>query len=180
MMEAIWLECLSILIQRGVDIEQTSFAHLLKDRSALITNFINDLKFFFSHVGVLDFNNLFKNTVYDSFIFENGQGLGLDMNVDNDWHTTSNTGLVNPYAMLKDHADFDAEVCYVTRSYLTRHGVGPLEEAVKATSYNQCVSLGIPDRGEIAPGKIADLVLVDTNLDPVMTFVNGHLAWQKN
>ena len=50
----------------------------------------------------------------------------------------------------------------------------PLEEAVKATSYNQCVSLGIPDRGEIAPGKIADIVLVDSDLNPVMTIVNGH------
>lgn len=136
MMEAIWLECLSILIQRGVDIEQTSFAHLLKDRSALITNFINDLKFFFSHAGVLNFDNLFKNTIYNSFIFENGQGLGLDMNVDNDWHTTSNTGLVNPYTMLKDHTDFNAEVCYVTRSYLTRHGVGPMENRVPKSEIN--------------------------------------------
>lgn len=49
----------------------------------------------------------------------------------------------------------------------------PLEEAVKATSYNQCVSLGIPDRGEIAPGKIADIVLVDHELTPVKTIVAG-------
>lgn len=136
MMEEIWKDCLSILVQRGVDIEQTSFAHLLKDRTALVTNFINDLKFFFAHVGMLNFDNLFNNTVYDSFIFENGQGLGLDMNVNNDWHTTSNTGLVNPYAMLNGHTDFNAEVCYVTRSYLTRHGLGPLEEAVKKDEIN--------------------------------------------
>ena len=136
MMEEIWKDCLSILVRRGVDIEQTSFAHLLKDRTTLVTNFINDLKFFFAHVGMLNFDNLFNNTVYDSFIFENGQGLGLDMNVNNDWHTTSNTGLVNPYAMLNSHTDFNAEVCYVTRSYLTRHGLGPLEEAVKKDEIN--------------------------------------------
>ena len=50
---------------------------------------------------------------------------------------------------------------------------------MKATSYNQCVSLGIPDRGEIAPGKIADIVLVDQKLNPVMTIVNGKIAWER-
>jgi len=55
----------------------------------------------------------------------------------------------------------------------------PIEEAVKATSYNQCRSLGIPDRGEIASGKIADLVLVDAALDPVLTIVSGRVKWAK-
>ena len=37
----------------------------------------------------------------------------------------------------------------------------PLCEAVKAAGYNQLRSLGIADRGEIAAGQVADLVLVD-------------------
>lgn len=49
----------------------------------------------------------------------------------------------------------------------------PLCEAVKATSWNQCVSLGIPDRGKVEPGFIADLVLLDGDLVPVMTFLGG-------
>jgi len=49
----------------------------------------------------------------------------------------------------------------------------PLEEAVKAAGYNQLRSLGIVDRGEIKPGQVADLVLVDQNLDPVVTVVEG-------
>ena len=56
----------------------------------------------------------------------------------------------------------------------------PLEEAVKATSYNQCVSLGIPDRGEIAVGKVADLVLLDQNLNPLLTVVSGKVMWEKS
>ena len=56
----------------------------------------------------------------------------------------------------------------------------PLEEAVKATSYNQCVSIGIPDRGEIATGKIADIVFVDQGLNPVMTIVNGEVVWKSD
>ena len=54
----------------------------------------------------------------------------------------------------------------------------PLEEAVKATSFNQCASLGIPDRGELAPGKIADISLLGADLGPRATIVNGRIAWR--
>ena len=53
----------------------------------------------------------------------------------------------------------------------------PLEEAVKATSYNQCASLGLAGRGELAPGKIADIVLLDGDLAPRATIVRGRVAW---
>lgn len=137
LMEEIWKDCLAILAIRGVDLEKTSFANLLKDRTVVINNFINDLKFFFNHSGMVSFSKLFNTSSFDSFVFENGQGLGLDMNVKNDWHTTSNTGIINPYSLLADENDFSAEVCYVTRSYLTRHGIGPLEEAVQKKDINE-------------------------------------------
>ena len=53
----------------------------------------------------------------------------------------------------------------------------PLEEAVKATAFNQCISLGLPDRGELAVGKIADVVLLDGDLAPRTTIVHGRVAW---
>lgn len=134
LMEEIWKDCFGILIKRGVDIEKTSFAGILKDRTYLLNNFQNDLQFFFSHVHFMDFNQVYNK--FDSIIFENGQGLGLDMNVKNDWHTTSNTGVINPYNLLASQDGFSAEVCYVTRSYLTRHGIGPLEEAVQKEEIN--------------------------------------------
>ena len=55
----------------------------------------------------------------------------------------------------------------------------PLEDVVKATGFNQLRSLGIADRGEIAVGQVADLVLVDGNLDPVMTVSGGLVKWRK-
>ena len=125
---------MAILVKRGVDIERTSFAGMLKDRTHLLNNFRIDLNFFFSKVTFMNFDGVYNK--FDSLIFENGQGLGLDMNVNNPWHTTSNTGLVNPFNMLKGKNDFSAEACYVTRSYLTRHGVGPLEEEVVKTEIN--------------------------------------------
>ena len=54
----------------------------------------------------------------------------------------------------------------------------PLEEAVKATSFNQCASLGLADRGELAVGKIADIVLLDGDLAPRATIVRGRVVWR--
>ena len=47
----------------------------------------------------------------------------------------------------------------------------PLHEAIKAAGFNQLRSLGIADRGEIAVGQVADIVLVDSSLTPRMTLV---------
>ena len=55
----------------------------------------------------------------------------------------------------------------------------PLEEAVKAAGFNQLRSLGLVDRGEIKPGQIADVVLVDQDLNPVKTIVGGRLGWAR-
>ena len=139
LMDDTWNQCLAVLIERGVDVEKLPeyrdyFTPDSWKRENLIANFKEDLDFFLAHATPMRFNKVYNN--FDSLIFENGQGLGLDMNVDNDWHTTSNTGLTNPVEMLKDKEDFSAEVCYVSRSYLTRHGVGPLEESVKKAEIN--------------------------------------------
>ena len=55
----------------------------------------------------------------------------------------------------------------------------PLEEAVKAAGFNQLRSLGIADRGEIAPGQVADLLLVEDGLVPCKTLVGGVVAWER-
>lgn len=65
---------------------------------------------------------------YNRVIFENGQGLLLDS--ENETYsphvTASRTGLTNPCEFLHNlNASLD-EVVYVTRSYVTRHGAGPL------------------------------------------------------
>ena len=84
----------------------------------------------------------------------------------------------DPKAVVSNVAGSVALYPQCFKRYVKASGL-PLEEAVKATSYNQCVSLGIPDRGEIAPGKIADLALLDANLDPQMTVVSGQIAWKR-
>lgn len=127
LMNNIWRDCLCVLRKRGVSLEETSYGKTLFDdifRDCLISRFTADLHYFCENVECITFDSLWEK--FDSFIFEGSQGLGLDKNVENEWHTTSNTGLTNPIAMLDDK-DFKAEVCYVTRSYITRHGKGPIE-----------------------------------------------------
>jgi len=70
---------------------------------------------------------------YGKVIFENGQGLLLDS--ENEKYsphvTASRTGLTNPCCFLKQFNYTLDEVIYVTRSYVTRHGAGPLPNECK-------------------------------------------------
>lgn len=54
----------------------------------------------------------------------------------------------------------------------------PLSEAVRCTSLNQAESLGLGKRGRIARDYIADIVLLNDDLDVQMTLVNGIVRWQ--
>ncbi|MBQ6470861.1 MAG: amidohydrolase family protein [Victivallales bacterium] len=54
----------------------------------------------------------------------------------------------------------------------------PLSEAVRCTSLNQAESLGLGKRGRIEKDYIADIVLLDGNLDVRMTLVNGIVRWK--
>ena len=64
----------------------------------------------------------------EQVIFENGQGLLLDSeNKEYAPHVTaSRTGLYNPCRILAECGLELSEAVYVTRSYVTRHGAGPL------------------------------------------------------
>lgn len=64
----------------------------------------------------------------DDLIFEGAQGLLLDQNNELFFpHVThSNTGIKNACQLLKEWKIKSADVYYITRSYLTRHGAGPL------------------------------------------------------
>ena len=97
---------------------------------SLIEHFLQDLLFMFNHTTFSDESILCK---YQTLVFENGQGLLLDQNNKEYFPhlTPSNTGIKNPFEIIKkylpDYKTKDIEVCYVTRSYLTRHGAGRLD-----------------------------------------------------
>ena len=70
---------------------------------------------------------------FDHLVFEGAQGLALDMDTGFFPHVTrSNCGLKNVRKLVPDEV---LNVYYVTRSYTTRHGAGPLPyEAVGVVS----------------------------------------------
>lgn len=74
---------------------------------------------------------------YKALVFEGAQGLEISMNtLENAPHLTpSDTGIWNVLDLIRDiksdpshKYNLDFEVCYVTRSYKTRHGNGPFKE----------------------------------------------------
>ena len=80
-------------------------------------------------------------------IFEGAQGLLLDRNNRRymPYLTPSDTGSKNPFELLKKcgipYNRDNTEVCYVTRSYVTRHGAGPLPHECG----REDIALGIRD-----------------------------------
>ena len=92
---------------------------------------------------------------------------GLRVNVANGKATLADVPY-DPNAVVSNVAGSVALFCDCFRRFVRVTG-WPLEEAVKAAGYNQCRSLGIMDRGEIAPGQVADLVLLDDDLVPQET-----------
>ena len=69
---------------------------------------------------------------YNNIIFEAGQGLLLDQNNTAYFPhlTPSNTGIKNPAEIINSinwEEEIKVETCYVSRTYLTRHGAGPFK-----------------------------------------------------
>lgn len=54
----------------------------------------------------------------------------------------------------------------------------PLCEAIRTTSLNQAESLSLGKRGKLENGYIADIVLLDENLDVRKTICNGLIKWE--
>ena len=75
-----------------------------------------------------DEGNEYNRKPYD-LIFEGAQGLRLDMDGKDFPHVTrSKTGITNVLTLLRERNIVEpVDAYYVTRTYLTRHGAGPLE-----------------------------------------------------
>lgn len=125
----------------------------------LIENYISDFMFMISHIT---FSDDFILKYYQNIVFENGQGLLLDQNIKGyGEHTTpSNTGLKNPKKIIESvyGENVNVEVCYVTRTYLTRHGAGRFDTECPIEEINPDIidytNIHNPHQGNIRYGKI--------------------------
>lgn len=103
-----------------------SIPHNYKDlvaSSGLIAHYTQDLRDMERQIRQISFEDLGK--WYQVIIFEGAQGLALDENnVQNyPYVTASKTTSYVPVKRVKE-IDCNIELCYITRSYFTRHGNG--------------------------------------------------------
>lgn len=105
----------------------------------LIYNFIDDVAFMCDNITWTTSEILQS---YDTVVFENGQGLLLDQNQTKygDNTTPSNTGIKNPHEIISKYLpNANVEVCYVTRTYMTRHGAGSFESECNKAEINSLI-----------------------------------------
>ena len=94
--------------------------------------FIEDCEYFIEKVGIFkNINKLISKIEKDVLIFEGSQGLLLDPNYGEFPHVTRKPiGAKEIYNILDqlEYKDYNVELNYLTRSYVTRHGNGPLPD----------------------------------------------------
>lgn len=96
-----------------------------------IDNFMKAAAYIAKTCPIITFDNLLDKNHYDTIIYEGGQGLLLDQgNKDNFPHLTpSSTGQYNiaRETGIISRRNCPIELFYVSRTYMTRHGAGPME-----------------------------------------------------
>lgn len=143
-----------------------------------IKRFIDDTSDFISYVDMCDANHQIEN--YNHVIFEGSQGLMLDQNSEDFPNVTrANTGLTNIVQYLeKENAEI--QIYYITRSYLTRHGNGPMptEDCLLATKYKDYTNLYNPYQGNLRYG-ILDFDRMSRVIEKDLSQIN-HISYNTN
>lgn len=109
------------------------------DTNRTIEQFLNVIKFMIGHTVLWPDDNLIEKFIAKDrsnryIVFEGGQGMLLDQSRIElmPFLTRSSTGIRNVLYILNTiKNDIDLNVCLVTRSYVTRHGDGPLKDEFK-------------------------------------------------
>ena len=106
----------------------------------IFEHFWDDLNFMNDHSLCIS-DEYFLNQ-YDNIVFEAGQGLLLDQNnMEYFPHLTpSNTGIKNSRTIIENvkwDDKINVEICYVSRTYLTRHGAGKFPSECDKSLINQ-------------------------------------------
>ena len=132
--------------ERLAQLNLTSYEDDLMDKlhdNNIIDHFINDVdNDFISKVHMTSIENVAKD--YTTLLFEGAQGLMLSEDSKYFPHVThSKTGISNVINLLKQIEGYklDVEVIYITRSYLTRHGAGPLPHEIMEKPYKNIIDL---------------------------------------
>jgi len=98
-----------------------NFLYEWKDKYVISTKFA--CEFLNKHTIMIDDKIL---DYFSDVVFEGAQGMLLDIDRDYEFGTCSHTGFNYVNEILENYPTVDIEVYYITRSYLTRHGAGPI------------------------------------------------------
>ena len=160
--------------------------HMFADElsTSAIEPFIEDCKEMSKMIVPLSNNKILKT--YRHVIFEGAQGLLLDEHHHYfPYVTRSKTGVTNAVQILKEIEATSADVYYVTRSYLTRHGAGPLPYEGEIQSFEDITNIPNLHQGTLrfAPLNIDlfkqsvsnDLISEDFLLVPQLVVTWAHL-----
>lgn len=110
---------------------QNPYYSMLFDEN-IINNFAVEIKSNLLFINLVNADSSWLKS-YDALIFESGQGLLLDRDyIVNAPHiTASKTGVTEAVNFLKKRDLKLQEAIYVTRTYVTKHGAGPLANEFK-------------------------------------------------
>ena len=120
---------------------------------------------------------------YENIVFESGQGLLLDSEYLKfaPHLTTSRTGLANPVGLAKEMKIQLTDVYYVTRSYVTRHGAGPLpcecDKIQLGKIGRDLTNVPNPWQGEL---RYAPHVSLSDFVEPVHADLKNHLCMNRS
>lgn len=152
------------LEELGCTTYKTNELYEISQSTDMLHNWLDDFQFMKKHTVLVEDEIL---NHYDSIVFEGAQGLLLDQNnIEYMPHLTpSNTGCLNPLDMLKEMKDIDVEICYVTRSYLTRHGAGRFDKECEKKEINSSMfdetNVTNPFQDTLRYGKINQYTFID-------------------
>jgi adenylosuccinate synthase len=121
---------------RALDVELSKHSEYLAE--SMLEHFLFDLGLLYGKIEPMKWDKQFVKDKY-RIIFEGAQGLRLDMDHrDFPYVTHSKTGLTCVMKLMKQ-AEIEEElsVYYVTRTYMTRHGAGPLPHEIIGLPYSK-------------------------------------------
>ena len=151
-------------LELGLELDET-FAS-----DAMITNYIKDVKFMMNRIDLVNDVEVIKSA--ENPVFEGAQGLLLDQYHEYFPHVTrSSTGIRNILVLAGESNITELEVYYMTRTYLTRHGAGPLERELTAAPFE-----GIKDETNIINEWQGSLRFAYLDLDLVRSTIVADLS----
>ena len=116
-----------------------NFAYNIDDDVYNTDNFMRAADYVIRNCPMVELHQIVSD--YDTLIFEGGQGLLLDQaNGKNFPHLTpSSVGSYNIYDTINNLGADSTDVFYVSRSYMTRHGAGPMDMECKKEEINPAI-----------------------------------------